>query len=561
VPYKRSLAAGVLLLAAACADDTESPTAPAATLDLAPALAPITLVSGNAAPGGRDTENRVSVDGGTTFRNAYVVDPFTAWAPPLPGSQWITADPDFAEGGAPAMTILFRRTFTLSEDPGDAGFTMRVHADNHATIRLNGTEIGRQRFQDIPDNFNDPAESYRAPPGLLREGTNSLEIELVNFGPADPTGLDYRATIGPAEPLDFRWISAGLYHTCGVTTDDRLYCWGANWYGQLGDGGSDGSPVPVPVVGNVRASEVHAGMDFTCALTTGSRVWCWGRNDRGQLGSGGTADQRVPMPVLGGREFTSLSSGSEHSCAVNPYGRLFCWGRNDSGQLGDGSRIDRLEPVRVVAPGLLFRRAGAGALHSCAVTTDDRAYCWGRNDNGELGDGTLRLRLKPVLVAGGFDFRVVLARPVIGDRFSSTCGLTTDDRAYCWGSDRMARLGNGSDDSSVVPGPVAGSLLFDRLSVGGSHTCALTPAGAAYCWGWNGRGQLGDGGDRLRGRPTAVTGGLAFSRISAATWGQHTCAIASGGAAYCWGYGGSGQLGNGGAEDRFEPTPVAGPAE
>jgi alpha-tubulin suppressor-like RCC1 family protein len=463
------------------------------------------------------------------------------------------------------MTVLFRRTFTLSEAPGDAVFTIRVHADNHATIRLNGTQIGRQPFQDIPDNFNDPAESYTAPPGLLREGTNTLEIELVNFGPADPTGLDYRATIGePAEAPGFRQISAGWSHTCGVATDDRLYCWGDNAYGQLGDGSTNGSDVPVLVAENIRVAEVHAGMEFTCALTTGSRAWCWGRNDRGQLGNGGTTDASVPVAVLGGRPFASLSSGFGHSCAVNPYGRIFCWGQNESGQLGDGSRVDRLEPVRVVAQGLLFRRASAGGLHSCAVTSDDRAYCWGRNDNGELGDGTLQLRLKPVPVVGGLAFRVVLARAGIGggfNRWASTCGLTTDARAYCWGSDRGGRLGNGSDGSSLTPVPVSGGLRFDRLSVGGTHTCALTAAGAAFCWGWNFHGGLGNGTDRMRARPFAVTGGLAFSRISAGTNGMHTCAIAVGGVAYCWGYGTFGQLGNGGTEDRFEPTPVAGPAE
>jgi Beta-galactosidase jelly roll domain len=181
-------------------ENPADPTRPAETFErgkvVSPGIGPtqvetqtITLVSGNGPIGGRDPENRVSEDGGVTFHDAFILAPDPAYAPPIPGSQWISSRPVFV---GPEL-ILYRRTFTLPATFTNPTFTIEVHADNVATIFLNGTQIGQQPFQDIPDNFQGPPETFTAPPGVIHPGTNILAIDVFNFGIL--TGLDYRATI------------------------------------------------------------------------------------------------------------------------------------------------------------------------------------------------------------------------------------------------------------------------------------------------------------------------------------------------------------------------------
>jgi alpha-tubulin suppressor-like RCC1 family protein len=145
---------------------------------------------------------------------------------------------------------------------------------------------------------------------------------------------------------------------------------------------------------------VSAGDSHTCGATTDQRGYCWGGNWSGQLGDGTFTRRPTPVPVVGGRTFRQLSAGSNHTCGVNPFDRAFCWGANGRGQLGDGTTTQRLTPVRVLG-GLRFRQVSASEMrHTCGATTDNLAYCWGQNDNGELGDGTINNRRKPTPVAG-----------------------------------------------------------------------------------------------------------------------------------------------------------------
>src|SRR5439155_1100776 len=182
------------------------------------------------------------------------------------------------------------------------------------------------------------------------------------------------------------------------------------------------------------------------------------------------------------------------------------------GQLGDGtSGTDRLTPV-AVSGGLTFAAVSAGQFyHTCGVTTSAAAYCWGQNGSGQLGSGTTTSSLIPVAVSGGLTFAAVSAGA------SETCGVTTSGAAYCWGYNGYGELGTGTTTGSLIPVAVSGGLTFAAVSVGGAgstigpHTCGVTPGGAAYCWGYNGYGQLGDGTSGTnRLTPIAVSGGLTF---------------------------------------------------
>jgi alpha-tubulin suppressor-like RCC1 family protein len=363
--------------------------------------------------------------------------------------------------------------------------------------------------------------------------------------------------------LAFHQVSGGWRHTCGVTADNRAYCWGRNLEGQLGNGTTNVFiATPVAVLGTLQFRQISAGSHATCAVTTDNRAYCWGSNTVGQLGDGTTAGHYRPAPVAGGRRFRQIEAGEEHACGVTyPDNRAFCWGRNSEGELGNGTNAGqdttgfgityRTRPVPV-AGGLTFHHVSAGVYHTCGTTTDDRAFCWGMNRTGQLGDGTIApMRLKPTRVADGRRYRQVDAG------IGHTCAVTTGYRAFCWGRGDEGQLGDGTTGVTRRPRAVSGSLSFDRVTVGFRHTCAESTTNRAYCWGNNTSGELGDGTTTNRLTPVAVVGNLSFGQLSAG--GGHTCGHTAAEVAYCWGFGGDGQLGDGKTGNSSTPVAVAGP--
>jgi alpha-tubulin suppressor-like RCC1 family protein len=373
--------------------------------------------------------------------------------------------------------------------------------------------------------------------------------------------------ITPAAALSFRQVSAGGLFTCGLATDDRIYCWGVNGFGQLGQGSDTGpetcpfdapcSTRPVAVIGGLRFRRVSTGFAHGCGVTTDFRAYCWGYNQFGQLGDGsGSFNNPTPVRVAGGVRFRTLGPGQNHTCGVTyPDNRAYCWGDNTYGQLGDGTQTSRLTPV-AVAGGRQFRQVSSGTAHTCGVTMSNEAFCWGSNLKGQVGDSsTAKRRVRPVRVSGGRSYRQLDAGQ------DHTCAVTTTDRAYCWGDGRNGQLGNGQTYLSFWPRRVSGGLSLERVTAGSVHSCGKTTNDRAYCWGQDGSGQLGDGTNSDRLRPAAVAGGLFFAQVSAGAINNsgHTCGKATDNHAYCWGRNHFGQLGDGTLSDRSTPTPVGGP--
>ena len=199
--------------------------------------------------------------------------------------------------------------------------------------------------------------------------------------------------------LSFATISAGEGHTCGLTVGGAAYCWGNDFYGQLGDGTTDRQASPVPVIGGLTFAvvSVSAGGWDTCGVTPSGAAYCWGGNDHGQLGDGTMNQRTSPVPVVGGLTFATITAGGQHTCGVTTIGVAYCWGWNGLGQLGDGTSVDRLTPVPV-AGGLTFSTVRAAYHHTCGVSPSGVAYCWGPNDYGVLGDGTTNSSLVPIRV-------------------------------------------------------------------------------------------------------------------------------------------------------------------
>ena len=385
-----------------------------------------------------------------------------------------------------------------------------------------------------------------------------------NVGPTAPGASE----TGPAlattatAPLAFAQVSAGNSHTCGVTTDNRAYCWGWNVFGQVGNGTTSFERrTPALVLGGLRFRQISAGWYSTCGVTTGYRAYCWGN---GIL---------RPMAVPGGHYFRQVSTDEDHTCGVTTNDQAYCWGTNNFGELGDGTTEFRTTPVAVLG-GLRFRAVSTGPYHSCGVTTTDRAYCWGGDGGGELGDGSGEgvcgsfpgpCRMRPTLVAGGYRFRQVDAGGGLGPGEDGmggtdggrTCGVTTDNRAFCWGDGSHGQNGNGTRSFSFSPRRVSGTLQFRSVSAGLEITCGVTTANRAYCWGENLWGAIGDGTFTDRLTPTAVVGGLFFRDVSAG--GYHSCGTTPGNVGYCWGYNGQGGLGDGTITKRSRPRAVVGP--
>jgi alpha-tubulin suppressor-like RCC1 family protein len=358
--------------------------------------------------------------------------------------------------------------------------------------------------------------------------------------------------------LSFGQVSAGYNHTCGVTVSNRAYCWGNGFFGQLGNGTATDRLTPVAVAGGLRFRQVSAGTDHTCGVTPGNRLYCWGANTYGDLGDGTTTPRLAPVAVAGGLRFRQVVAANAYTCGVTLDNRAYCWGTSSFGEIGDGTRgTQHLTPVAVIG-GLRFRQVSAALLHTCGVTLDNLAYCWGSNSNGQLGGGPPGdLSLTPVRVVGGLRFRRVIAG------FSHTCGVTAGNRAYCWGFNLFGQLGDGTayptNTQRLTPVAVAGGLRFREVGAAGEyHTCGVTTGNQSYCWGLNRDGQLGDGTITQRLTPVAVTGELRFHQVSARF--HHTCGVTLGHRVYCWGSNSDGQLGDGTTTTRLTPVAVASPA-
>jgi len=349
-------------------------------------------------------------------------------------------------------------------------------------------------------------------------------------------------------------VSAGPSHSCEVTTTGGVKCWGYNAHGELGDRTTSSSSVPVDVVGlgsGVKA--VSAGLGYTCAVKSSGGVLCWGYNGHGELGDGTTKDSAIPVEVVGlGSGATAVSAGWAHSCAVTSAGAVRCWGSNALGQLGDGTIAASKVPVGVVGLGSGALAVGVGQFHSCAVTAGGAVKCWGYNAEGELGSGTRTSSLVPVGVVGlGSGVLAVSA-----GRYHS-CAVTTAGAVSCWGRGPNGQLGNGTLSDSPVPVKVVG--LGSRavvVSAGRSHSCAVTSAGGVRCWGGSGRA-LGAGAAAGSALPMEVAG-LGSGAVAVAAGGSHSCARSSAGAVRCWGDNHNGGLGNGTATSSAIPVDVAG---
>ncbi|WP_018789787.1 RCC1 domain-containing protein [Salinispora arenicola] len=343
------------------------------------------------------------------------------------------------------------------------------------------------------------------PPGTgLAWGTNNAG----RLGDGTTTDSSNPVAVDVPAGTTITAVAAGQGHSLAVTSAGTALAWGANAFGQLGDGTtipSSSTPVAVDVPAGTTVTALSGGGVHNLAVTSAGTALAWGDNFWGQLGDGSTTRSRTPVAVNvpAGTTITAVAAGQGHSLAVTSAGTALAWGDNSSGQLGDGTATDSSIPVAVDVPaGTTVTAVAAGGLHSLALTSGGDVLAWGANGSGQLGDGTTTSSSTPVAVdvPAGTTITAVAA----GDRHS--LAVTSTGTVLAWGDNTAGQLGDGSTTSSSTPVAVnvpAGTTIT-AVAAGQGHSLAVTSTGTALAWGANTFGQLGDGSTTSSSIPVAV---------------------------------------------------------
>jgi alpha-tubulin suppressor-like RCC1 family protein len=313
----------------------------------------------------------------------------------------------------------------------------------------------------------------------------------------------------PSSVTAFSTFGGGSSHVLAVGSNDVLYAWGSNNHGQLGDNTttSHSTPNPVTLPAGVVVTAVTGGQAHSLALASDGRLFAWGDNTYGQLGDGTTTSRLTPVLVpfpTGVTAFNQVRAGLNHTVTIGNDGRAYAWGRNGSGQLCDGTTTDR--PNAVIIPGgALFREVGAGSAHSLGRLADGHIYACGSNTVGQLGDGTTVDRHAPVKVLFPPAMHAFETFRTRGDH-----SIAEGDNGilYAWGLNDHGQLGDGTNTNRKLPTAVhlpSGITSLSSARVGIQHTIAWGSDSRVYAWGANSVGQLGDGSTVERTTPVRVT--------------------------------------------------------
>jgi alpha-tubulin suppressor-like RCC1 family protein len=351
-----------------------------------------------------------------------------------------------------------------------------------------------------------------------------------------PASRQYTMRIDPVSNPTTLQVSAGLAHTCRVNVDKTLQCWGSDFKGQLGIANPDPltNPrrlVPTDVQGTTWV-EVSAGHEYhSCGIKEDYSLWCWGYNLFGQLGLGESGQYNFPKPVQSGTHWRHVSAGSSHTCGIRTDGSLWCWGQgygnapvqvgsetvwdqldaggtstcalktdqklfcwgplNSRGWLGTDDTTERILPTEVFNAGT-WLSVSASQGHTCGIQVGGTLWCWGRNDNGALGDGTTTDSLRPKQEITGAATWTSVSTHGNGNE-NHTCATRSDGTLWCWGSGTNGELGGAAVPSAVNPTQVGSETDWGLASSGGNHSCAVKTASTTYCWGGNNDGQIGQG--------------------------------------------------------------------
>lgn len=447
----------------------------------------------------------------------------------------------------------------------------------------------------------EPVEFALRVPGNTGKKAVKYRFELVARGPGGDAKAKANVAVEPGPGREIATqITTGASHTCALFYTDHIDCWGFNSFGELGDGTTTGpeacgdygcSSIPVATTGITNAGQVGAGGSQTCSVLVTGHVECWGANYFGQLGNGTLTSSDTPVEVSGITDATEVGSGGDYTCALLSTDRVDCWGENTDGELGDGTfkgpetcpwsegAVIACSRKPVEVPGITNAvQLTAGELGACVLLSTHHVECWGDDEDGELGNGApgpqecggplsgpTPCSTKPVEATG-----ITTATQVAAGAYE-TCAALSSGRIDCWGDNEDGELGDGTTTGpesclqvsggdriacSATPVQVADITSATQVSAGSEQACAVLSTGRAFCWGANGKGELGDGTTTSFDTPVEVAVISGVTQVSAGN--SFDCALESSGRVYCWGYNWAGQLGDDSPLGSDEPVEVFG---
>lgn len=472
------------------------------------------------------------------------------------------------------------------DDDGDA-VTFNCYYDTTVDASVANTNL----CSDIGVDLNVNTGQFEfTPPSVASDTTYEFKI-LVKDGLTEDETI-FSVVVRDKSKFEFKSIDFGANHTCALSMAHEIYCWGDNTYGQLGTGDNIYRRFPFKLTvdnsNSIRFRELKTFTDHTCALSYEGDLYCWGRNDQGQLGTGDNVNknllQKVDFPASNSSKIVfDFAVGEEHTCIINSASKVYCWGDNTYGQLGIGSSPDLNEMGLINVNFSAFSyytsyRIEAGAHHTCALHGNGRLYCWGRNDEGQLGvgdnidyntpqfvlenvyhfelgenhscynhndtgvnvscagdnafgqlaDGSTSDSNSPVAAAAGFPRYLVK----VGRNHTCSADPDTNTEATCYGDNSVNQLGTTGAISTNDP---AGTDVSARLFVGNSSNCLLVETGM-LCWGENGDYQFFSGSTSGFSTPSSVSLenlGITEDYITSVNLGERLCFSKMSGEAYC----------------------------
>lgn len=430
----------------------------------------------------------------------------------------------------------------FSGNPAPAGTNFKVSGDNYADIATSADQ--KQyciRVFNAKSSYTSAASAY------------TLE---------QPVGACAQLTASDnaiaAVPPTSGWRSMSDH--CGIRYDGKGYCWGDNSAGGLGNGTNVNSNNPTPItMSGVLAGKTFNSISGTCAIASDNNAYCWGTGGYGSLGNGTTSNSNVPVAVstsgvLLGKTIKSLSSSGSTTCVIASDNNAYCWGYNFAGGVGDGTTNNITSPVAVINTGVLSGKTinsiSVGFYQTCAIASDNNAYCWGDNNFGTLGNGNTNSYTGPVAVQTSGALAGKTLKSLSVSSLRAACAIASDSNAYCWGFNGYTALGNGTSTNSSVPLPVTatGALAgktVKSIASASSSFCVIASDSNGYCWGDNTYGGLANGTTASNSNvPVSIlnSGMLGGKSLKAIGGGGSTvCSIASDDTAYCWGNTGAGQ--------------------
>lgn len=460
------------------------------------------------------------------------------------------------------------------------GSPIRVRAVNEAGEPLSGVAVTFTVTDGTaligPLGVRRSTGASTTPMTLITDANGMVSLRVWGGTLAPETGVVTASSAGvPARPFAVTTIPSRLGESICVGDGWGRRCWGNGTRGQLGSGSFASSTTPVDVVSSAITFGPNSVIstegfgDHTCVTDAAGAAWCWGSNTAGQLGDGTYENRSVPVRVATSKSFVAVVTGSEHTCgltSVGDGGEIWCWGYNWSGQLGDGTVSNRRStPVKVqLAGGAAFTAITAGANSTCGRTGAETWYCWGLNNLGQLGDGTLNSSAIPVAVAGSFE-QIDLGEVHACGRTAYNAVDQTGGEVRCWGDPGVGALGDGRLTATVAqltPVPVRGGSGYVDVQAGYYRTCGVRGDNTVWCWGYNNAGQLGIVSKENRAEPTLIPfTGRRLVVSGTNTWGsgQTTCGqTLTSRQVHCWGANLSGKVGTGGptSASSLEPTPI-----